>query len=121
MLSFDSQVRYCKSGYEDADAIMLFSIPRFSNPLTIMTPRIPPMKPPAPCNAEKKNKPPNAEARKFGFMKNVPMITPATIVETTDVIRSRLQPLRLFSSILSYPITIVSASNIKLAPVNPKN
>lgn len=29
MLSFDSQVRYCKSGYEDADAIMLFFYPSF--------------------------------------------------------------------------------------------
>ncbi len=59
------------------------------------------MKPPAPCNAAKTTIPPNAEARKFGFMKNVPMINPATIVEAMDAIRSRHQPLKLVSNNLS--------------------
>ena len=58
--------------------------------------RMPPIKPPAPCKAVKKTSPPNIEARKTGFMKNVPIITPATTVETTDATRRCPHLLLLF-------------------------
>lgn len=43
------------------------------------------MTPPAACNTEKKATPPYTLISALGFMKNVPITTPATAVETMDV------------------------------------
>ena len=86
-----------------------------------ITPRRPPTAPPAPWMPEKTANPPNADARKLGFMKKVPMMMPATAVDATDANRSSPIPMLPLSRTFSYPRKRVMASKTMVAPVKPRN
>lgn len=64
-------------------------------------PRIPPMAPPMAWIPANNIMPLKAEAKKFGFMKKVPMMKPAMAVDMMDESSCSPQPFMLFCRTLS--------------------
>jgi len=79
-----------------------------------------PIIPPEACKTAKNVTPPNIAVRNFGLMKIVPIIMPATPVETADA-EIRIPTDKIcFSKQFSYPINLVNKSKTMLAVVKPK-
>ena len=78
------------------------------------------MMPPVACKTAKKVTPPNITVRNFGFIKTVPIITPAIPVETADAKIKLLMDITCLSKQFLYPINLVKKSKTTLAAVNPK-
>ena len=56
------------------------------NPITNTMPKTPPTMPPAPWRAAKNIRPPNMRDRNKGFMKKLPMMRPAKMVEANEIV-----------------------------------
>lgn len=80
-----------------------------------------PATPPAACNIAKKAMPPNNVVRKAGFMKILPIITPAVVVETKDTKSKVIMLNTCLSRLFLYPTSLVRMSKTMLAAVKPKN
>ena len=77
------------------------------------------MRPPAPWMAAKTNTPPNIFERKPGFMKKLPMMRPAIVVDTTDSIMRDVEPFKPLSRMFPYPMRCDARSKKTQATVNP--
>ena len=86
----------------------------------MIIPKTPPMSPPAPCSMAKKATPPNILERYAGFMKKLPIITPATHVDTSELETKIAEPINPRSMNFLYPMANANKSKIMLPTVNPK-
>lgn len=94
-------------------AARYLGIPLASKALIILTPSMPPSRPPNPCKAMKKYSPPM-------FMKRDPIIAPAARHDMIDVPISMMGSTHFPDNISLYATRVVIESNKALAAVNPR-